>query len=298
MTEAAARPGYIYVLTSPNCSSLKIGRTEKLPPHRLREINQTPAYQAHGPWSIADIVQVSDVVAVESRIHRAIRSRHNSSIEHQNELFEISLAEARSLLRTVPATAEIDGYPKLERCFFDAAHAAYLDALYASAGLSNFVADQGAWTLTLFTTTAGGRFFTMNIGPHEVAYSSTPARGETRHPNRLVVDKLIQDFPEVERWARQRGGGVGDAGYATQRDRATAISFEGDLTEARELLTLPGVRRSLIAYWTEGILEMREQGRESAYKRFHQWNAAAELQRHAEGAPSIVLRSAESSDAT
>lgn len=292
--ESMARPGYIYVLTSPNCSSLKIGRTENLPPHRLREINQTPAYQQHGPWRIADIVQVTDVVAVESRIHRAIRSRHNSSIEHQNELFELSLVEARSLLRTVPAVTEIDGYPKLERCFFDPALAAYLDALYASAGLSNFVADQGAWTLTLFTSTAGGRYFTINIGPHEVAYSATRARGEIRHPSRLVVDRLIRDFPEVDRWVRQRGGAISDAGYATQRDRATAIYFKGDLADARELLTLPGVRRSLIAYWTEGILEMREQGRESTYKRYHQWNAAAELQRRAEGAPSILLRSSES----
>ncbi|GEE00064.1 hypothetical protein nbrc107696_05100 [Gordonia spumicola] len=286
-TPSGPRQGYIYVLTSPNCSSVKIGRTENLPPHRLREINQTPAYQAHGPWTIADLVHVTDVVAVETRIHRAIRSRYDASIEHQNELFDISVVEARGLLRTVPERSEVHAYPKLERGFFDPDLAAYLDSLYRSAGLSAFSGEQGAWTLSLFPSS--GRYFTVNIGPHEVAYSTTPKPGQTRHRNVIVVDKLIRDYPDVKRWVRNHAGSIDDADYASQRDRATSIYFEGDLTEANELLALPGVRRSLIAYWTEGILELRETGRESRYKNSHNWNAAAELQRRAEGVPSILL---------
>ena len=79
------------------------------------------------------------------------------------------------------------------------------------------------------------------------------------------------------------GGSIRDAGYKTQRGRATGIHFSGTLGDARELLSLPGVRRSLIAYWTEGLLEMRETGRESSYKNSHQWNAVSELQRRADG---------------
>lgn len=73
-----------------------------------------------------------------------------------------------------------------------------------------------------------------------------------------MVDRLILDFPEVGAWVRARGGGIEEPWYETKRDRATVIRFRGTLTEGRELLTLPGVRRSLIAYWTEGLLEMRE----------------------------------------
>lgn len=179
-------------------------------------------------------------------------------------------------------------YPKLERCFFDENLAGYLDAIYATSGLSNFIDDQGAWTLTLFTGTTGGRYFTLNIGPHEVAFSNLPRRGETDHYNFLLVDRLVLDYPEVQKWAQRHGGFVdSNVSYKTQRDRAARIAIWGDFIDCLEMLTLPGVRRALIAYWIEGLLEMRESGRESSYKRFHEWNAVAELQRRAEGLPRL-----------
>lgn len=154
-TEAAAVPGYIYVLSSPNCASLKIGRTDRLPPHRLREINANPVYHQHGPWSIVQVAQVTDTVAVETRIHRAIRSRSNTGIRGQKELFDVSIAEACKLIRETPSHDELTSYPKLARCFFDSDFARYLDKLYGLSGMSNFIDDQGAWTLSLFTSTAG-----------------------------------------------------------------------------------------------------------------------------------------------
>lgn len=283
MALAQKRRGYIYILSSPNCPSIKIGKTETLPPHRLRQINAQSPYREHGPWRIVDVVQVEDVTAVETRIHRSISSRRNTKIAGQKELFDIALADARHLLRTVPRSEELYAYPKLERCFFNVQLVEYLSAIYQTVGLSNFLDDQGAWVLSLFTSTAGGRYFTLSIGPHEVAYSSTPKRGATDHWNFLMVDRLILDFPEVGAWVRARGGGIEEPWYETKRDRATVIRFRGTLTEGRELLTLPGVRRSLIAYWTEGLLEMREAGKDSPYKNSHQWNAVAELQRRADG---------------
>ncbi|MGW5524096.1 GIY-YIG nuclease family protein [Gordonia sp. NPDC003950] len=289
-TEAAAAgavPGYIYVLSSPNCGSLKIGRTDRLPPHRLKEINANPVYREHGPWSIVQAAQVTDTVAAETHIHRKIRSLANATISGQKELFDVSITEACKLIRQTPNHVELTAYPKLERCFFDPRLAEYLDKLYGLPGMSNFIDDQGAWTLSLFTGTAGGRFFTVNIGPHEVAYSSTPRRGEVVHENFLMVDRLILDFPEVRKWVRKHGGSVSNVHYESQRDRATGITFHGTFADALELLALPGVRRSLIAYWTEGLLEMRENGKESRYRSSHQWNAVAELQRRAEGLPTL-----------
>jgi hypothetical protein len=283
-----AVPGFIYVLSSPNCASLKIGRTDRLPPHRLKEINADPTYRQRGPWSIVQVAQVTDTVAVETRIHRVLRSRADTSIAGQKELFDVSVPEACRLIREVPTRGELSSYPKLERCFFDENLAGYLDAIYGMSGLSNFINDQGAWTLTLFTGTAGGRYFTLNIGRHEVAFSSPPRRGENDHYNFLLVDRLVLDYPEVLKWAQRHGGFVdSNVTYKTQRDRAARIAIWGDFTDANELLTLPGVRRALIAYWVEGLLEMRESGRESSFKRFHEWNAVAELQRRAEGLPRL-----------
>jgi hypothetical protein len=278
-----AVPGFIYVLSSPNCASLKIGRTDRLPPHRLKEINANPTYRQYGPWSIVQVAQVTDTVAVETRIHRSLRSLADTSIAGQKELFGVSVSEACRLIRETPTPDELMSYPKLERCFFDENLARYLDALYGLSGMSNFIDDQGAWTLSLFTSTAGGRYFTLNIGPHEVAFSSKPRRGEDAHWNFLLVDKLVLDFPEVRKWVRNHGGDIVNVAYVSQRDRATGIELWGDFSDALELLKLRGVRRALIAYWVEGILEMRESGRESSYKRSHEWNAVAELQRRAEG---------------
>lgn len=246
-------------------------------------------YKAHGPWSIADVVQVKDTVAVETRIHRAISSFRNKAISGHKELFDIPLAHARELIRTVPSQSEITGYPKLEKCFFDPNLSTYLDALFAYAGLKNFVDDQGAWTLSLFTSTAGGRFFTINIGSHEVAFSSRPSKGEANHFNFLMVDRLVLDYPEVKKWAKAHGGNVRSVHYRTKRDRAVGIEYRGTLADSVELLKQPGLRRSLIAYWTEGLLEMRELKKQSSYKNSHQWNAVAELVRRHDGTPSIVL---------
>jgi hypothetical protein len=46
---------------------------------------------------------------------------------------------------------------------------------------------QGAWTLTVLTSTMGGRWFTVNIGPHEVAFS-TRSRGSEKLRHYLILD--------------------------------------------------------------------------------------------------------------
>lgn len=55
--------------------------------------------------------------------------------------------------------------------------------------------------------------------------------------------------------------------------------FEGNFFDAVEFLELKGVRRAIIAYWTESLIEMQERGRLSLYARNHNWNAVAELKK-------------------
>jgi len=47
--------------------------------------------------------------------------------------------------------------------------------------------------------------------------------------------------------------------------------------EALSFLRLDGVRRTLLAYWTEVLTGMKERNSESLYRRQHNWNAVAEI---------------------
>jgi hypothetical protein len=61
--------------------------------------------------------------------------------------------------------------------------------------------------------------------------------------------------------------------------------FAGNFESASEFLNLGGVRRALIAYWSEALLQMKEQERLSLYARHHNWNAIARIHRliHGDG---------------
>jgi hypothetical protein len=47
---------------------------------------------------------------------------------------------------------------------------------------------QGAWTFVLFPSTSGGSYFTINIGPHEVAFS-TLVKKDQKQENMILVDR-------------------------------------------------------------------------------------------------------------
>lgn len=46
--------GYVYILTSKNCDSVKIGGSDYPPIKRIKEINQTEPYKKLGKWELAD----------------------------------------------------------------------------------------------------------------------------------------------------------------------------------------------------------------------------------------------------
>lgn len=93
------------------------------------------------------------------------------------------------------------------------------------------------------------------------------------------MDRLVHDFKEVSSWVRKRNGGFKDDNYTTGLYRSTSVFFEGDFDIALEFLSLNGVRRAIIAYWTEALIELQEKGTVSVYSKHHNWNAVAELKK-------------------
>jgi hypothetical protein len=96
------------------------------------------------------------------------------------------------------------------------------------------------------------------------------------------MDRLIHDFPKVRRWVKKRGGGFRDGLYASALPRSVSVGFVSSFDDALEFLDLEGVRRALIAYWSENLTGLKERGVGSVFSRYHNWNAVAALRRRIE----------------
>lgn len=270
----AGQRGHVYVLDSPNCPYIKIGGTDHAPMKRLKEINGVSPYRELGPWSLADFRQVKDWRKIEAHLHYVFRSALVTEVAGQKELF----AAARHLVSARLQSLDPDDViskPKVDRLFQDADCADYLTRLFAFSGLLHWIDLQGAWVLTLFPATAGGRYFTISIGRHEVAFATLPGENEPRH--HIVLDQLILDFPRVRTWLRARNGDIAESPYASALPRAVSVYFFGSFSDAAQLLQLDGVRRALIAYWAEALYGMKERDATSFFARFHDYNAVAEI---------------------
>jgi hypothetical protein len=177
-------------------------------------------------------------------------------------------------LRDTDAALRID-HERTEQLFTKRDVRLYLYKLFQLSGLFGNLDIQGAWTLSLLPKTKGGRWFTLNIGSHEVAFS-------TRKPNNdkfthyLVLDRLILDYPDTIIWIGLRDGAVEEAHYASA-ERAVIINFEGDFANAEKIFNLPGVRRALIAYWSEALADLRERQASSVFARYHSYDAVSAL---------------------
>lgn len=269
--------GYIYILTSPNSDCVKIGGTDFPPMKRLKEINATEPYRSIGPWTLADFRQVTEWRSLESNLHYTFRAHLDTSVERQKELFRVPVHAAIEVLDSIDPE-RIVNRPKIDRMFQDASFLSYIKRLFVFSGLLNWLDIQGAWTFVLFPSTSGGRYFTINIGPHEVAYS-TLRRRERPQINMVLLDRLILDFSEAVNWIADHSGRIEIDHYQRALPRATTIEFFGTFEEVLEFTRLDGVRRALIAYWNEALIRMKEDDLSSVYARFHNWNAIARLQK-------------------
>lgn len=280
MTKTTAQKGYVYILVSPTCKYIKIGGTKFAPLKRIKEINASEPYKHHGPWEAHDFREVSDWQKVETHLHYVFRSKLVKSIANQRELFALSPVEASEKLEAIDPTLIIKK-PKVDRMFQDKEFSYYLARLFRTTTLLNWLNSQGAWTFSLFPATNGGRYYTINIASHEVAFATNPKSGEL--PQFMFnMDKLVRDFREVRRWVKKHRGQFRDGMYESALPRSTSVYFQGTFADAIEFLSLSGVRRAIIAYWTEALVECQEAGRLSVHSKNHNWNAVAELKKRIE----------------
>ena len=154
--------GYVYVLRSEVSRYVKIGRTDQPPMMRLREINATPHYAAVGPWHLTECREVSDSVAEERALHQAFATRRVETVRMATELFDIDLSDALEALQTIPVERCVGG-ETLKQFRDDGDLRLYLGGVFKATGLENFFDEQEAWTLSIYPSTAGGRYFTLDI---------------------------------------------------------------------------------------------------------------------------------------
>jgi hypothetical protein len=177
------------------------------------------------------------------------------------------------------------GHDQTEQLFRQRDLSLYLLRLFELSGLLGNLDIQGAWTLTLFTKTVGGRFFTINLGSHEVAFSPRHSEAEGQHY--LVVDKLVRDFPKVAQWLDRHDGCIRPVKYA-KATRAVFLQFRSTFAEAERLFAIPGVRRALIAYWADGLADLRERDARSTYARYRNYDAVYRLVDHARARRTVL----------
>jgi len=267
--------GYVYILESPRTELIKIGGSDYPPSKRIKEINSTEPYKSIGPWSLVDFRQVKDWRKIEYSLHYTYRSKLDQTIEQQKELFLVSKQEVARRLDEIDPD-EIVNKPKIDRMFQDTSFSSYIINLFKFTGLLNWLNIQGAWTFVLFPSTAGGRYFTINIGPHEVAFSSLGSKSFPQL-NMILVDRLILDYSEVINWIYDNHGSIKMDCYSRALPRSTSILFEGSFEKVNEFLKLDGVRRALIAYWNEALIKMNENSTTSTFAKYHNWNAVAQI---------------------
>lgn len=273
--------GYVYVLQSQNCDCIKIGGTDYPPLKRIKEINATEPYKSLGIWKLMDFRQVTDWRTVEHNLHYRFRSSLNTEIKNQKELFHLSVADASKALNELNPE-DIVYKPKIDRMFQDDAFLSYIVQLFKFTGLIHWIEQQGIWTFVLFPSTNGGRYFTLNMGSHEVAFS-TLGKKDRKQVNMLMLDSMILDFPIVTKWLDNHCGKICTENYTTALPHSVSIYFEGTFSDALEIFSLEGVRRALIAYWYEFLIKKSEEDKLSTYERYHNYNALAQIMKKMRG---------------
>src|SRR5205085_4106994 len=98
--------------------------------------------------------------------------------------------------------------------------------------------------------------FTLNIGSHEVAFSTRTSNG-AKFSHYLVLDRLILEYPSTIMWLGQHGGDVRRAEYKAA-ERAISVSLDEDFAKAERFFAREGVRRAMVAYWADALADLRE----------------------------------------
>lgn len=273
------KAGWIYALRSDNTPYVKIGLTTTSPFQRIREINGDVVYGALGPWQQLHLKQVRDTRTIETTLHRRLADKRITTIESARELFSISSQEARDQLDAIP-DADLAAPTPVNNLRLNPDFIAYLISLFQYSGLGNYRHLQEAWTFSLFPSTGGGRYFTINIDRHEVACSKPIAHDAGLVHHAITVDQMAMRDPELKKWLKGVGGRIQKSQYTSNWGNASEISFQCNFDSTLGLFALTGFRRALIAYWYEALLRMQDRGTKSLFARFHNYDAVSEIFRH------------------
>lgn len=271
--------GWIYALHSENTPFVKIGLTTTSPAQRIKEINTDKNYGPLGPWSQLDVRQVKDVRQIETALHRKLAPNQVKSVLGTQELFKISTAEARIALSSIPQ-ADLNRPTPINKLNLQPDFMSFLLALFRNSGLENFRDLKESWTFSLFPSTGGGRFFTLNIDRHEVALSRIPQKGDTEIWHAITVDEMAADDPQVRDWVFKNGGDFYETVYPSNWGNSVTVEFCATFDDSLTLFAITPFRRALIAYWYEALLRMQERQTRSLHARHHNYDATSEIFRH------------------
>ncbi|HEY5207887.1 MAG TPA: hypothetical protein VIJ42_00420, partial [Stellaceae bacterium] len=77
-------------------------------------------------------------------------------------------------------------------------------------------------------------------------------------------------------WIGNREGEIKEATYVFA-EHAVSVAFQDDFANAEKVFRLPGIRRALVAYWSDRLADLRERNAKSTYADHHAYDAVAEL---------------------
>lgn len=268
----------VYVLKSSNCRFVKIGKTTKTVQSRITGLNKDKTYGPHGPWHFADAIEVLDSTLVETGLHKRFAAKRCKSIPRAKELFDISLSDARRALSDISPELKPLGGAAI-KLFRTEDVKNYVYEIMRISGLFGCLDLQGAWTLVPYpSTNRNQRSFTINIGAHEVAFSALiDPKKDDRLQHYIIMDELAADSIALNELLDQNDGFLGRAPYKFARDRAVTVGISGDFSIAHKMIELPVVRRAIIAYWQDYLLDLQYRGKSSSFARHHSYEAVAAL---------------------
>jgi len=273
-------PGYIYALQSDNCDFIKVGRTDTIPGKRLAQINASKNYGPLGPWRQITSIKVVDTSTVEFALHQGLKIYKSSNHPGCNELFSITADAIRHRLAAVNLSYRPDAI-EIDKLNVDQQFLRYLIRLFETTGLEHFMDQQEAWTFSLYPSTAGGRYFTLNIGKHEVAYSAPfydDAGVEVGIHHMIYADKLVRRDREFRKYLRSKSGRISILNhYVSALPYGRSIIFEGSFDDVVGIFDQPTLRRGVAAYWFDALLGLRDRGSRSFFARFHNHNAVTSI---------------------
>ena len=141
--------------------------------------------------------------------------------------------------------------------------------------------QQEAWTFSLYPSTSGGRYFTLNIGKHEVAYSQAvydKNKTQVGTYHMIFVDKLVGRDRSFKKYLRSKTGRISWFNhYISALPHGRSVLFYGKFDDVIGIFDQPTLRRGMAAYWYDALLGLRDRGSRSLFAKSHNHSAVTHI---------------------